>query len=77
MCHSRISFVAAMGIRRGKGASICDVRIVLGEGGPQKANERNKISCFVTVTGEGVKQSENFADVIYGSPPKGLDAMVR
>ena len=40
-----------------------------GGGGPQKADERNKTSWFVTVTrGEGVKISENLADVIYGSP---------
>ena len=40
----------------------------MGGGGPQKADERNKIKRFVTATGEGVKKSENFADVIYGSP---------
>ena len=37
--------------------------------GPQKADKRNKISWFVTLTrGEGVKKSQNFADVLYGSP---------
>ena len=52
-----------------KGASINDVR--RGEGGSQKAGERNKIRGFVTVTrGEGVKKCENSADFIYGSPLK-------
>ena len=50
-----------------KGASINDVR--RGEGGSQKAGERNKIRGFVTVTrGEGVKKSKKIADIIYGSP---------
>ena len=35
--------------------------------GHHKADERNKISWFVTVTG-GVKKFEHFADVIHGSP---------
>ena len=40
----------------------------VGEWSPIKGEEWNKISWFVTVTrGEGVKKSENFADVIYGS----------
>ena len=43
-----------------------DVRIGWGEGGPQKADEMNKISGFLTL-GE-VKKFENFADVTYGSP---------
>ena len=42
-------------------------------GGPQKADERNKVASIIYVTRvEGVKKSENFADVIYGSPPKGV-----
>ena len=42
--------------RQHKGASIYDVRSGWGEGGPQKADERNKISWFVTVIrGEGSK----------------------
>ena len=46
------------------------------EGGPQRVDERNKISRFFTVTGgEGVKKTETFADVIYGSPQrKGVTA---
>ena len=49
-----------------KGASVYDV---CSGWGPQKADERNKISRFLNATrGEGVKKSENFADVIYGSP---------
>ena len=33
------------------------------------ADERNKISLFLYMTrGEGVKKSENFAYIIYGSP---------
>ena len=44
------------------------------EGGSQKADKSNKISWFVTVTRgrEGVQKSENFADVIYGSPLRKL-----
>ena len=39
------------------------------EGGPQKADnkEQNQLLC-VSDGGGGVKKSENFADVIYGSP---------
>ena len=34
-----------------------------------RADKRNKISWFVTLTrGEGVKKPDNFADVLYGSP---------
>ena len=45
------------------------------EGGPGKADEVREFSkggCVKMLTGgEGVKQSENFADVIYGSPLRG------
>ena len=37
-----------------------DVRIGWGEGGPQKADEMNKISGFLTLG--GVKKFENFAE---------------
>ena len=38
-----------------------------GGGGPQKADKRNKVAQIPYVTrgeGEGVKKSENFADVV-------------
>ena len=47
------------------GASTYDVRSWWGEGCPQKADE--KLSCD-SDKGGGVKKSEHFADVIYGSP---------
>ena len=40
-----------------------------GEEGPQKVDDRNKVAWIMYVTrGEGVQKSEQFADVIYGSP---------
>ena len=40
-----------------------------GEGGPQKADERNEVAGLMYVTsGERVKKSKHFADVMYRSP---------
>ena len=51
------------------GACIYDVWPERKHGGSQKADTRNKISRFLSLTrGEGVKKSENIADVICACP---------
>ena len=55
-----------------KGASIYDVR-TRGGSGHGKADKGTGGCVNVTVTrGEGVKKSDNFAEVIYGRPPTAL-----
>ena len=59
----------------GKGASVHDI---CSGWGPQKVDERNKISWFVAETrGEGIKKSENFPDVIYLKPLRWRDMNIR
>ena len=51
------------------GASIYDVGVRSRgrEGGPQKADKRNKVECIRNIKW-GCKKTEIFADVIYGCP---------
>ena len=53
-----------------KGASIYEVRSGWWEGGPQKADERNKISWFVTVTRGGGKKILRFCGTHIWKPPQ-------
>ena len=50
------------------GASIYDVRRGWGEGVPKKQTKGTRLRESGHDKGEGVKKSENVADVIYGSP---------
>ena len=50
------------------GASIYDVRRGWGEGVPKKQTKGKRLRESGCDKGEGVKKSENVADVIYGSP---------